>query len=222
MRRKKKLILNITKILLVILIIVGLFFIFKPKKKINTANKTSNEKELIKVTTIDESNIKITLPETIRSYSTNEIIPKEEKTFSPLVTVSERYLIPILSNNEVTVLVGDDSSNLLSKNSPVQIGNEYMVSGIEETIEAVYYFTVEGYDYPILLLLGKSCNLYYVDIQRAYSTGRFAINGHVENIPDVQNVYQAESTKNGITTRTAVIVCTNGEGYEFSTDMIGK
>ena len=97
-----------------------------------------------------------------------------------------------------------------------------MVSGIEETIEAVYYFTVEGYDYPVLLLLGKSCKLYYVDIQRAYSSGNFAINGYIENIPDVQNVYQAEATENGKTTRKAIIVCTNGEGYEFSTNMIGR
>lgn len=222
MRRKKKLILNIVKILVIILVAIGIFFIFKPKKKINTANTTPNGKELIKVTTIDESNIKITLPETIRNYTTSEVISKDEKTFSPLVTVSERYLIPILANNEVTILVGDDSANLLTNNSPIQIGNEYMVSGIEETIDAVYYFTVEGYDYPILLLLGKSCKLYYVDIQRAYSTGKFAINGYVENIPDVQNVYQAEATKGEKTTRTAIIVCTNGEGYEFSTDMIGK
>lgn len=222
MRRKKKLILNIAKILLVILIAIGIFLIFKPKKKINTANTAQNGKELIKVNPVDESNIKITLPETIKEYTTNKAISKDIRTFAPLVTVSERYLIPILANNEITVLVGDDSASLLSANSPIQIGNEYMVSGIEETIEAVYYFTVEGYDYPVLLLLGQSCKLYYVDIQRAYSSGNFAINGYIENIPDVQNVYQAEATENGKTTRTAIIVCTNGEGYEFSTNMIGR
>lgn len=222
MRRKKKIILNIVKILIVILIATGIFLIFKPKKKINTSNTTQNGKELIKVNPVDESNIKITLPETIKEYATNEVISKDRRTFSPLVTVSERYLIPILANNEITVLVGDDSANLLSENSPIQIGNEYMVSGIEETIEAVYYFTVEGYNYPVLLLLGKSCKLYYVDIQRAYSSGKFAINGYIENIPDVQNVYQAEATENGKTTHSAIIVCTNDEGYEFSTDMIGK
>lgn len=222
MRRKKKLILNIAKILLVILIAIGIFLIFKPKKKINTANTAQNGKELIKVNPVDESNIKITLPETIKEYTTNKAISKDIRTFAPLVTVSERYLIPILANNEITVLVGDDSASLLSANSPIQIGNEYMVSGIEETIEAVYYFTVEGYDYPVLLLLGKSCKLYYVDIQRACSSGNFAINGYIENIPDVQNVYQAEATENGKTTRTAIIVCTNGEGYEFSTNMIGR
>lgn len=222
MRRKKKILLNIAKILIVVLIAVGLFLIFKPKKKINTSNTTSNGKELIKVNPVDESNIKITLPEIIREYTTNEIISKDTKTFSPLVTVSERYLIPILANNNVTVLVGDDSANLLTASSPIQIGNEYTVSGIEETIEAVYYFTVEGYDYPVLLLLGKSCKLYYVDVQRAYSSGNFAINGYVENIPEVKNVYQAETTANGKTTHSAVIVCTNGEGYEFSTNMIGR
>ena len=140
MRRKKKLILNIAKILLVILIAIGIFLIFKPKKKINTANTAQNGKELIKVNPVDESNIKITLPETIKEYTTNKAISKDIRTFAPLVTVSERYLIPILANNEITVLVGDDSASLLSANSPIQIGNEYMVSGIEETIEAFYCY----------------------------------------------------------------------------------
>jgi len=74
MRRKKKLILNIAKILLVILIAIGIFLIFKPKKKINTANTAQNGKELIKVNPVDESNIKITLPETIKEYTTNKAI----------------------------------------------------------------------------------------------------------------------------------------------------
>lgn len=224
MRRKKKIILNITKILIVVLIAIGLFLIFKPKKKINTANTTSNGKTLTKQEA-DESNIRINLPEVIRNYTTNEVISKDEKTFLPLARGAETYLIPTLiyDKNEVTILVGDDSESLLSENSPVQIGNEYTVSGIEETIAGVYYFTIEGYEYPILLLLGQSAKLYYVDIQRAYSTGNFTINGYIEKIPEVQTVEsRIKAVQGEKTSPSAVIVCTNGEGYEFTTDMIGR
>lgn len=225
MRRKKKIILNIAKILIVVLIAVGIYFIFFNKqKKIEVANTTSNGRKLTKQEA-DESNIRINLPEVIRNYTTNEIISKDEKTFSPLARGAETYLIPTLiyDKNEVTILVGDDSENLLSANSPIQIGNEYTVSGIEETIAGVYYFTIEDYEYPILLLLGQSAKLYYVDTQRAYSTGNFAINGYIENIPDVQTVEsRIKAVKDEKTSPSAVIVCTNGEGYEFSTDMIGR
>lgn len=222
MRRKKKLIMNIIKILIIILIIAGLYFIFKPKKKINTANTNGNNPEYIKVTTVDESNIKIELPETIKNPTTNKEISKEEKTFTPLTKVSERYLVPILANNEITILIGDDSSNILPTNSPIQIGSEYTVKGIAETIQAVYYFTVDNYDYPILLLLEESGVLQYIDIEKAYQTGKFEISGTIKNIPEVENVYQTTVDENGNTYRSAVIVCTNGEGYEFNIDMIGK
>lgn len=222
MRRKKKLILNIIKILAVVLIAVGLFFIFRPKKKVNTTNETQNGKELIKVTPFNESNKKIELPEIIKDASSNEVISKDEKTYTPLTKTSETFLIPIRSNNEITILIGDDSSNLLTTDSPVQVGKEYSVSGIEENIETVHYFTVDGYDYPIFLLLGESGKLYYVDIEKSYTTGLFAINGHIENISEVQNIYQAEATEKSKTYKTAIICCSNGEGYEFNTDMIGR
>ncbi len=222
MRRKKKLIINLLKILVIVLIIVGIYFIFKPKKKINTSKENENKPQYIKVTTVDESNIKVELPETIKDVATNQEISKEEKTYTPLTKVSERYLVPILANNEVTILIGDDSEDLLINNSSVQVGNEYTVSGIAETIQSVYYFTVDNYNYPILLLLGESGTLHYVDIEKAYSTGKFAISGSIKNIPEVENVYQVSVDRKGNTYRSAIISCINGEGYEFNIDMINK
>lgn len=222
MRRKKKLILNIIKILAVVLVAVGFFLIFKPKKKVNTSNETQNGKELIKVTPFNESNKKVDLPETIKDASTNKVISKDEKTYASLTKTSETYLIPIRSNNEITILVGDESSDLLTADSPVQVGKEYTVSGIEENIETIHYFTIDGYDYPIFLLLSETGKLYFVDIEKAYTTGTFAVNGYIENIPEVKNIYQAEATENGKTYKTAIICCTDDEGYEFNIDMIGR
>lgn len=222
MRRKKKLIMNLFKILIVILIIAGIYFIFKPKKKINTAKTNENNLEYIKVTTVNESNVKIKLPETIKDANTNTEIPQEEKKYTPLTQTTERYLVPILVNNEVTVLIGDDSEKLLENNQKVQVGNEYMVSGIAETIQAVYYFTVDNYEYPILLLLGESGKLHYVDIEKAYHTGKFEVSGVLKNISEVENVYQVTVEENGKTYQSAIIECINNEGYEFNIDMIGK
>lgn len=220
MRRKKKLIKNLIKILVVAIIAVGLYFFFKPKKKINTTDSDSNNRELIKVTTINKPNIEITLPENIKDSKENTT--SENKTYTPLVEVSERYLVPILANNTVTILIGDDSEKLLTATSPVQIGNEYTVSGIAETIQSVYYFTIDDYSYPIFLLLGESGKLYYVDIEKAYTTGKFEINGYIQNIPEVENVYQTTVEKGSKNYRSAVIKCTDGVGYEFNIDMIGR
>lgn len=222
MRRKKKLIMNLFKILIVILIIAGIYFIFKPKKKINTTKTNENNLEYIKVTTVNESNVKIKLPETIKDANTNTEIPQEEKKYTPLTQTTERYLVPILVNNEVTVLIGDDSEKLLENNQKVQVGNEYMVSGIAETIQAVYYFTVDNYEYPILLLLGESGKLHYVDIEKAYHTGKFEVSGILKNISEVENVYQVTVEESGKTYQSAIIECINNEGYEFNIDMIGK
>ena len=195
MRRKKKLIKNLLKVLAVILVLVAMYHIIKPRKNINTSNSTNTNRETIKVTTISEPNINITLPENITDTETNTLAV--EKNYTPLIEVSERYLVPILSNNEVTILIGDDSAKLLSENSAVHVGNEYSVSGIEETIQAVYYFTIDNYSYPIFMLLGSSGKLYYVDIETAYQTGNFQINGYIQNIPEVENVYQATVENNG-------------------------
>lgn len=222
MRRKKKLIINLLKILLIILVIVGIYFIFKPKKKINTSKENENKPQYIKVTTVDESDIKIELPKIIKDINTNQEISKEEKKYTALTKVSERYLVPILANNEVTILIGDDSEKLLTNSSNVQVGSEYMVSSIAETIQSVYYFTVDNYDYPILLLLGESGKLHYVDIEKAYRTGKFEISGSINNIPEVENVYQVSVDGKENTYRSAIISCINGEGYEFNIDMIGK
>lgn len=236
MRKRKKILKNLLKILIIVAILVALFFIFKPKKKISTLNDTDSNSDVLNVTTINKPNIQINLPTEIKDTSTNQSTNKTEdssntennvteenkKTYEPLIEVSERYLIPILANNTVTVLIGDDSKDLIPSSSPVNVGNEYTVSGIEETLTAVYYFTVDGYSYPILLLLSESGKLYYVDIESAYLTGKFNVSGYIKDVPNVDNVYQTTVKKDGKEYRSAVIVDTNKIGYEFNTTMIGR
>ena len=60
------------------------------------------------------------------------------------------------------------------------------------------------------------------NIENAFKTGIFKISRTIENLPEVESVYSSKAEKNGNTYRTAVITCTNGEGYEFSLDMINK
>lgn len=225
MRRRKKLIRRL-EILIIISILIILFFMFKPKKKITTSNNTSKTEEILNVTTINEPNIEVNLPteikDTTNSNKNETTSSKNEKTYEPLIDVSERYLIPILSNNQVTVLIGDDSQKLLPTSSPVKVGNEYTVSGIEETITSVYYFSIDNYSYPILLLLSETGKLYYVDLESAYLTGKFTVSGYIKDIPQVENVYQTTVKKDGKEYRSAVITDINGIGYEFNTNMIGR
>ena len=236
MRRRKKILKNLLKIIIIVAILVVLFFIFKPKKKISTLNDANSNSDVLNVTTINEPNIQINLPTEIKDTSTNKSTNKTEvssntennvteenkKTYEPLVEVSERYLIPILANNTVTVLVGDDSKDLIPNSSPVSVGNEYTVSGIEETITSVYYFTIDGYSYPILLLLSQTGKLYYIDIESAYLTGKFNVSGYIKDVTNVKNVYQTTVKKDGKEYRSAVIVDNNDIGYEFNTTMIGR
>ena len=97
-----------------------------------------------------------------------------------------------------------------------------LIIGINDKIKSVYYFNVENYKYPIFLLLTQEGKLLYVDIENAFKTGIFKISGTIENLPEVESVYSSKAEKNGNSYRTAVITCTNGEGYEFSLDMINK
>ena len=236
MRRKKKLFLTLLIIAIVGIILAFCFFFFiqpllslNKNKSNDSQGSNSNQGKLINLTAVTEPNIEITLPEEIK-----EITPEEsnsntasnpsqsEKTYTPIIETSDRYLITKLSNNELTLLIGDDSSKLLNDNSKVQVGLEYKVSGIEETIVSEYYFTIDNYSYPIVLLLGESGKLYYIDIENAYQTGNFVVSGYIENIPEVENVYQTTVEENGNTYRSAVISCTNGEGYEFNIGMIGR
>ena len=219
MRRKKKILKRILVIIAILLAIFLLYKFIKPQKKINTSESERQKGEVIELTTVNEPNVEIKLPDKIKDEETNS------QNYEPITDNSEdsdKYLISILSNNEVTILIGNDSEKILDNSSKVQIGGEYKVNGIEDKIKSVYYFNVENYKYPIFLLLTQEGKLLYVDIENAFKTGIFKISGTIKNLPEVESVYSSKAEKNGNNYRTAVITCTNGEGYEFSLDMINK
>lgn len=222
MRRKKKIIKRILVIIAVLLAIFLLYKFIKPQKKIDTADSDKQKGEIIELTTVNEPNIEIKLPDTIKDEKNNSTNSQHYEPITENSENSDKYLISILSNNEVTVLIGNDSEKILDNNSKVEIGGEYKITGINDKIKSVYYFNVENYKYPIFLLLTQEGQLQYVDIENAFRTGNFKISGTIDNLPDVESVYSSNAEKNGKTYRTAVITCTNGEGYEFSLDMIGR
>lgn len=219
MRRRKKIIKRIITIIAIILVLFLLYKFLKPQKQIDTVDSNSKKGELIELTTVNEPNVEVDLPEEIHS-ETNTTTGLE---YTPVTETSDKYLISILSNNEVTVLIGNDSEKLLNSSSKVEIGGEYKVSGITDQIKSVYYFNVTDYKYPVFLLLSKTGKLYYVDIETAFQTGNFAVAGEIkEQLPEVQNIYETTTEKNGKTYNTAIITCQNGEGYEFNLGMINR
>ncbi len=229
MRRKKKLILNILGIAAIFLIAVAIIAFFVPRKNIKTADTKDKNSEYTSVDNIVAAEkADVILPDTIYSESNNtssEDSNNTNKTFEPLVEdYPARYLITLnpQGNTDVKVLIGPDSESLLNNNSKVQISSEYPINNIPENIKSDYTFKVDGYDYPILLLLGESGKLYYVDIEKAYKTGNFEIDGYIENIPEADRVYATTTTENGNKRLSAVIVCTDGSGYEFNLNMIGR
>ena len=222
MRRKKKILKRILVIFAILLAIFLLYKFIKPQKKIGTANPDNQKGEVIELTTVNEPNVEIKLPNTIKDEKNNTTSSQHYEPITENSEDSDKYLISILSNNEVTILIGNDSEKILNNNSKVEIGGEYKVTGINDKIKSVYYFNVENYKYPIFLLLTQEGKLLYVDIENAFKTGIFKISGTIENLPEVESVYSSKAEKNGNNYRTAVITCTNGEGYEFSLDMINK
>lgn len=222
MRRKKKILKRILVIFAILLAIFLLYKFIKPQKKIDTANPDNQKGEVIELTTVNEPNVEIKLPNTIKDEKNNTTSSQHYEPITENSEDSDKYLISILSNNEVTILIGNDSEKILNNNSKVEIGGEYKVTGINDKIKSVYYFNVENYKYPIFLLLTKEGKLLYVDIENAFKTGIFKISGTIENLPEVESVYSSKAEKSGNNYRTAVITCTNGEGYEFSLDMINK
>lgn len=219
MRRKKKLLLNLLKILIVLGIILAIYFLFfRKQKKIETANTTNQTGKTINLVPINSTSEEVELPENI--YSEND--SDSDKEYAPITGESENYLVSILTNNDVTILIGNDSEKILPSGSPIQIGTEYTVSGIETDIKTVYYFNVSGYQYPIFLLLAQDGTVTYVDIEKAYHTGNFEISGKITNIPSIENVYETTVKKGEELYRSAILVATDGQGYEFSLDMIGK
>lgn len=222
MRRKKKI---LKRILIVIIILLALFLLYKfikPQKKIDTGNTNNSKGELIELTTVNEPNVEIKLPDKIKNGENNTTSSQQYEPITESTEKSEKYLISILSNNEVTILIGNDSEKIMDTNSKAQVGGEYKVSGITDKIKAVYYFNVDNYKYPIFLLLTQEGKLHYVDIENAFKTGNFTVSGTIENLPEVENVYSTIATKKETNYNTAIITCTNGEGYEFNLEMIGK
>ena len=159
--------------------------------------------------------------------STSSETSSSAKIYKPLQSVEERefpkrYLETITNTDKIIILIGDDSQEFIDRGSPIKIGVEYQVIGIEEPMLTTYIFNISNYNYPIFLLLSQSGTLYFIDTQKAYSTGEFKIDGKIENIPEVKSVHETRVEENGNSYSTAVITCQNGEGYEFSLEMIGK
>lgn len=234
MRRRRKILLrNILTLAIIVGIIVGFYFMFFHKKaNIKTANQISNKSGKFEFETTTAPKVEIVLPEKIHDTSDNTTknetsSGKNNKTYEPLQSVEERefpkrYLETITTENEITILIGDDSQEFINQGSPIQIGVEYQVVGIEEPMLTTYIFNMSNYNYPVFLLLSQSGNLYYIDTQKAYSTGTFKISGKIDNIPAVESVHETKVEENGQSYSTAVITCKNGEGYEFNLKMIGK
>lgn len=238
MRRRKKIIKNLLKILAAVAFVLIIYFaFFRQQKKINTANTTGNHGESIELSVANEPKIEIILPEKIYDYDTNTITSadddnskstlSDEKTYTPITSTEEieaqkKYLVAITSESKVEILIGDDSEELLTENTSVEIGGSYEVEGITELLKTTYSFSVAGYKYPIILILSQTGNLYYVDSEQAFQTGKFQIAGKVENLSNVDRIYTTKVEQDGLTYDSAVIVTKTGEGYEFSLNMINK
>ncbi len=243
MRRRKKILLrNILVVVAITGIIIGFYFMFFHKKaNIKTANQVGNKSVNVEFETTTAPKVEIVLPEKIHDTNNTSTIENTttiekanndsnsgtEKTYKPIQSVEERefpkrYLETITTENEITILIGDDSQEFINQGSPIQIGVEYQVIGIEEPMLTTYIFNISNYNYPIFLLLSQTGHLYYIDTQKAYSTGVFKIAGKISDIPEVESVHETQVEENGRTYSTAVITCKNGEGYEFNLNMIGK
>ncbi len=201
----------------------------------NNSNNNSNGNNPTNTNTDsnDENNTNNNVTNNNQNLNSNSTSPDSNETntnnkkYEPLQSITERefpkrYLETITYSDRVTILIGDDSQDFINQGSPIQIGVEYQVIGIEEPMLTAYVFNISNYNYPIFLLLSQAGNLYYIDTQKAYSDGVFKIAGKIENIPEVKSVHETRVEQNGNTYSTAVITCANGEGYEFSLNMIGK
>jgi hypothetical protein len=224
-RRTKQLLQRLATIAIIIAVAVAIVMFFKPKKTIETSDSNINRKEYVG-TIQDSKPVNIVLPENIVSteenpnVSTNSTKTSDVK-YEPIVSSKETYFIPFqTTEKEFKLLIGYDSEPLL-EGSPVESTKEYDVKGMPENIKSIFFFKLGDYKYPILLVLGQSGKLYYVDIETAYTTGSFTVNGPIKNLPAVKEVNSTTVTKDGKEYVGAVITCENGQGYEFDISMIG-
>ena len=114
MRRKKKLFLNLLKVLIVIGILLAIYFLFfKKQKEIETANTTNKTGKVIELVPVNESTEEIELPENIYS----ETDPNSNKTYSPVTGESETYLISIILFPHILLYISFISWLIFSRNS---------------------------------------------------------------------------------------------------------
>lgn len=223
MRRKKKMLLTLLKVLAVVAVVLIIYFaFFKPKKKIEIVDTAKKSETPINLVPVDEAPKEINLPENIHSNSNETDESNTNKTYTPSTENSDKYLISILANNKVTLLIGNDSEKIIDANSPIQIGAEYVVNGIDSKLQAAYCFNVDGYSYPILLLLSQDGTVTYVDTEEGYRTGEFNVSGRLSDLPEIETIYETTINENGESYASAVLIGTNGQGYEFNLNMIGK
>ncbi len=228
-RRTKMLLQRLALLIAIIAIAVVLIIFFKPRKQIQTTDGNNLSREYIKTIEANQT-VNIVLPENIipaeetsSGESSNQTTSNTiEKTYTALVSSEETYLIPLQSGEKAfSVLIGYDSEKLV-EGTPVEVSKEYEVSGMPEKILSIYFFKVDHYDYPILLVLGESRKLYYVDTESAYKSGNFKVNGYIDDLPEVEDVHQTTVNENGKEYKSAVIVSKDGQGYEFNVNMIGR
>ena len=102
MRRRKKILKRILIIIAILLAIFLLYKFIKPQKKIDTSKSEKQKGEVIELTTVNEPNIEIKLPDKIKNEENNTTT--NSQNYEPITDNSEdseKYLISILSNNEV-------------------------------------------------------------------------------------------------------------------------
>ena len=235
MRRRTKLLLQRLIILAIIIgTAVAIVVFFKPRKQIQTTDGNNLSREYVRTIEAGKT-INVVLPENIVSAdnsvsnktsnsvsSTSSPDTSAEKKYTPIISNNETYLIPLQTGDDsFNVLIGYDSEELV-KGTPVEVSREYEVTGMPENIRAIYFFKVDNYDYPILLVLGISRKLYYVDTESAYKSGNFKVDGYIDDLPEVEDVHQTTITENGKEYKGAVIVGKDGTGYEFNVNMIGR
>ena len=248
MRRRKKILKKLLKIIIFVAIILIIYFaFFKKIKKINSGNKIDNKSGIIELSTAEEPKVEIVLPNKIydeieenkqneqnstnnssnNKTSTDEGTINNDKKYIPITSDDEvinrkNYLETVTNNEEITIILGDDSRELLPTNSSIEIGKTYIVDNVVEPMKTTYSFNIKDYDYPIILALSQTGYLYYIDAEQAFKTGNFQITQKIEEIKDVDKVYETIVEENGKKYSTAVITTKDGEGYEFNLKMINK
>ena len=94
MRRKKKILKRILVIIAILLAIFLLYKFIKPQKKINTSESERQKGEVIELTTVNEPNVEIKLPDKIKDEETNTTT--NSQNYEPITDNSEnsdKYLI---------------------------------------------------------------------------------------------------------------------------------